>query len=115
MKAKAIKIPFAAVLVYGVSAVSASADYCSSHSHTGATVAGAVGGGVIGGLVSHGSGAAIVGGAVVGGLVGNAVARDQDCGEYHRGRGYYHDGRYYKHRKWKKDHYDYWGEPARQR
>ena len=108
MNAAATKFALSLVTVLGLSTMPASADYCSSHSHTGATVAGAVGGGVIGGLASRGNGAAIVGGAVVGGLIGNAVARDRDCREYRRGYGYEHQGRYYAHRRWRRDHYEYW-------
>ena len=108
MSAEAAKFAFVVTFVFGLSTVPADADYCSSHSHAGATVAGAVGGGVIGGLASRGNGAAIVGGAVVGGLIGNAIARDRDCREYRRGYGYEHHGRYYANRKWRRDHYDYW-------
>ena len=105
---KTFRIAVAAAFTLGLGTMSASADYCSGHSHTGATVAGAAGGGLIGGLASHGSGLAIVGGAVAGGLIGNAVARDHDCREYHAGRGYYHHHRYYAHRRWEGDHYYYW-------
>jgi len=105
---KAFRIAVAAAFALGLGTLSASADYCSGHSHTGATVGGAVGGGLIGGLASHGNGLAIVGGAVAGGLIGNAVARDHDCREYHAGRGYYHNRRYYAHRRWERDHYYYW-------
>jgi len=105
---EATRFAIIVALAFGVSTMPASADYCSSHSHTGATVAGAVGGGVIGGLASRGNGAAIVGGAVVGGLLGNAIARDRDCREYRHGYGYEHHGRYYAHRKWRRDHYEYW-------
>jgi surface antigen len=45
---------------------------------TGATVAGALAGGLIGGAASHGNGGAIVGGAVLGGLVGNSLG-GVDC------------------------------------
>lgn len=43
------------------------------------TVFGAAGGGLIGGVASHGNPAAIVGGVLLGGLFGNAISRDIDC------------------------------------
>ena len=54
------------------------ADDCTGHDHSGATAAGAVGGGLIAGLATHNV-AAGLGGAVVGGLIGNSVARNEDC------------------------------------
>ena len=54
------------------------ADDCTGHDHSGATAAGAVGGGLIAGLATHNV-AAGLGGAVVGGLIGNSVARSEDC------------------------------------
>jgi hypothetical protein len=56
------------------------ADDCSGHDHSGATAAGAVGGGLIAGLATHNV-AAGLGGALVGGLIGNSVARSQDCSD----------------------------------
>jgi uncharacterized protein YcfJ len=103
-----LKIAAAAFLALGLTTVSASADGCSGRNHTGATVAGAAGGGLIGGLASHGNGLAIVGGAVAGGLIGNSVARNSDCNRYYgRGR-YYHRGRYYNHRRYYNGYYQYW-------
>lgn len=43
------------------------------------TVFGAAGGGLIGGVASHGNPAAIVGGILLGGLFGHAVTHDIDC------------------------------------
>jgi surface antigen len=71
----------AACLVLGLGATSAMADECSGHDHTTGTVLGGVGGGLIGGLASHGNGLAILGGALVGGLAGNAISRDLDCND----------------------------------
>jgi len=64
-------------LVAGTSA--SWADDCSRHDHAGGTVLGAIAGGVIGGVASHGNGLAIAGGAIFGGLAGNALSRDIDC------------------------------------
>lgn len=47
------------------------------------TVFGAAGGGLIGGVASHGNPAAIVGGVLLGGLLGNALSRDVDCDDQH--------------------------------
>ena len=103
-----LKIGMAALLALGLTTATAEADSCSGHNHTGATVAGAAGGGLIGGLASHGNGLAIVGGAVAGGLIGNSVARSSDCNRYYgRGR-YYHRGRYYNHRRYYNGYYQYW-------
>ncbi|MBS0280075.1 MAG: hypothetical protein JSR25_02860 [Proteobacteria bacterium] len=69
----------AAALILGISGTGAFADECSGRDHTGGTVLGALGGGVLGGFATHGNGLGIVGGALLGGLAGNAVARDMDC------------------------------------
>lgn len=84
----------AAVLVFGLSGTAAFADECSGRDHTGGTVLGALGGGVIGGLVSHGNGLGIVGGALLGGLAGNAIARDMDCDDRPYAARSYHDSFY---------------------
>jgi surface antigen len=67
----------AALLTFG-GANLAFADDCTGHDHSGATAAGAVGGGLIAGLATHNV-AAGLGGAVVGGLIGNSIARNDDC------------------------------------
>jgi uncharacterized protein YcfJ len=105
-----LKIAAAAFLAIGLATGTANADSCSGRNHTGATVAGAAGGGLIGGLASHGNGLAIVGGAVAGGLIGNSVARSSDCRNRYYGRGgrYYHHGRYYNHRRYYNGYYQYW-------
>lgn len=43
------------------------------------TIFGAIAGGLLGGLASHGNPGATVGGVVVGGLLGNVIGRDVDC------------------------------------
>jgi hypothetical protein len=96
---------FAAVLVFGLGPVAASADECSGREHTRGTVLGAAGGALIGGLAGNSAGAAVAGG-VVGGLTGNAISRRQDCNS-HSGQ-YYHKGRYYKHRRYYDGRYHYW-------
>src|ERR1700748_1786341 len=84
----------AAVLVVGSGTTGTSADSCSGRAHTGAPVGGAVLGGLIGGLASHGNGAAIAGGAIFGGLAGNAISRDIDCRDRERAGRAYHDSFY---------------------
>src|SRR5215475_14213097 len=78
MKKAALMIA-AAGLVFGLGTTSALADDCSGRDHTGGTILGAIAGGVLGGVVSHGNGGAVVGGALLGGLAGNAISRDMDC------------------------------------
>jgi surface antigen len=68
----------ATILTLGMSGA-AFADECSGRDHTNGTVLGALGGGLIGGLVGHGNGLGIIGGAILGGFAGNAISRDMDC------------------------------------
>jgi hypothetical protein len=68
----------AAALMLGFGASGAFADDCSGRDHTTGTVLGAAGGGIIGGVASHGNGLGIIGGALLGGLDGNAISRDMD-------------------------------------
>lgn len=83
----------AAVLLLGASSSAAYADACSGRRHDTGTILGAVGGGLIGSAITHGSAVGVVGGAVAGGFAGNAIARDIDCD---RGRHYdRHSRRYY--------------------
>jgi uncharacterized protein YcfJ len=93
------KIAAASVLILGAGTISASADYCSGHSHSTGTALGAAGGGLIGGLASHSIVGAVVGG-VAGGFAGNAIARSNDCHRYsyrdrHGRRHYYYATRDY--------------------
>lgn len=69
----------ATLLALGLGSTAALADDCSGRDHTGGTVLGAIAGGLIGGVASHGNGLAIAGGAIFGGLAGNALSRDVDC------------------------------------
>jgi hypothetical protein len=97
-----------AVLALMGGTTAASADGCSGRSHNTGTVLGAVGGGLIGNAITHGSAVGVVGGAVAGGLAGNAIARDSDCSDgkysgrhydsHHRAYYYdrYHHKRYYR-------------------
>lgn len=85
-------ILFAAMLAFSATSTSALADRCSGHSHDTGTILGAVGGGLIGSAITHGSGLGIVGGAVAGGFAGNAISRDIDC---RRGRHYDRHARHY--------------------
>src|ERR1700761_1185433 len=78
MLKKSAWIAGAAMLAFGAGTTGALADDCHSD-HAGGTVLGAIAGGVLGGVASHGNGLAIAGGAVFGGLAGNALSRDIDC------------------------------------
>ena len=83
----------AALLGLGVSVTAAYGDACSGRGHPTGSILGAVGGGLIGSAITHGSAVGVVGGAVAGGLAGNVVERDVDCS---RGRHYErHSRRYY--------------------
>jgi osmotically inducible lipoprotein OsmB len=95
-----------AVAVFALMAgtTGANADGCSGRSHNTGTVVGAVGGGLIGNAISHGSAVGVIGGAVAGGLAGNAISRSSDCnnGRYDRGydnhhRSYYYDRYHRRH------------------
>lgn len=91
----------AAILALSAGTIAANADGCSGRSHGTGTVLGAVGGGLIGSAITHGSVVGVVGGAVAGGLAGNSVARSRDCNDgryrsrYHRS--YYYDRRHHRH------------------
>src|SRR5437899_1168921 len=74
----------ASLLVAGAATSIARADECSGHNHTTGTVLGAVGGGVIGGALTHGNIVGVAGGAVAGGLAGNAISRNMDCHHHRR-------------------------------
>jgi surface antigen len=56
------------------------------------TIFGAAGGGLIGGVASHGNPAAIVGGVILGGLFGHAISRDMDCEDHRYAFNVYDDG-----------------------
>ncbi len=88
LKKSTMMIALAALVMSGSGAF---ADECSGRDHSGGTVLGAIGGGVIGGLASHGNGLGIVGGALLGGLAGNAISRDMDCDDRPAAVGSYHD------------------------
>jgi len=78
----------AALLALSVGTSAAWADDCH-RDHSGGTVLGAIAGGVLGGVASHGNGLAIAGGAIFGGLAGNALSRDIDCDDRdYAGRAY---------------------------
>ncbi len=82
---KRTTVLLAACLALGLTSTAAFADRCSGRDHATGSILGAVGGGLIGSAITHGSGIGIVGGAVAGGFAGNAIARDIDC---NRGRHY---------------------------
>ena len=88
-----------AILALGAATVAANADGCSGRNHNTGTVVGAVGGGLIGSAITHGSAVGVVGGAVAGGLTGNAIERDNDCsrGARHaRHKVYYYDRQHHR-------------------
>ena len=96
----------AAILALSAGTIAANADSCSGRSHNTGTLLGAVGGGLIGNAMTHGSAVGVVGGAVAGGLAGNAISRNGDCNgrrynagrRYHqRHRAYYYDRHHRKH------------------
>ena len=103
MLKRASMILAAAVLALGAGTMAANADGCSGRSHGTGTVLGAVGGGLIGSAITHGSAVGVVGGAVAGGLAGNSISRSRDCNDgrytsrHHRAYYYdrYHHRRYY--------------------
>jgi len=83
----------------------ADADGCSGRSHNTGTVVGAVGGGLIGDAITHGSAVGVVGGAVAGGLAGNAIERSGDCNNRRDGRRYDSNHRAYYYDKHHRKHY----------
>ncbi len=97
----------AAMLTLFAGTNAALADDCHSD-HTGGTVLGAIAGGVLGGVASHGNGLAIAGGAIFGGLAGNALSRDIDCDDRdYAGRAYetaFDDGTVGRHYEWEGRH-----------
>jgi surface antigen len=100
----------AAMLFVGLSSTGALADACSGRDHTTGTVLGAAGGGIIGGLASHGNGLGIVGGALLGGLAGNAISRDMDCDDQRAASRSYDDsfrGRVGQRYEWRGDDRDH--------
>jgi uncharacterized protein YcfJ len=99
LKRAALILAFA-ILAFGAATVAAHADGCSGRNHNTGTVVGAVGGGLIGNAITHGSAVGVVGGAVAGGLAGNAVSRDSDCGRparHARHKVYYYDRQNRRH------------------
>ena len=88
----------AAIFALSAATTGAMADGCSGRSHGTGTVLGAVGGGLIGSAITHGSAVGVVGGAVAGGLAGNSIARSGDCndGRYTRHHNAYYYDRYHR-------------------
>jgi uncharacterized protein YcfJ len=96
-----------AFLALGAMTVAAEADGCSGRNHNTGTVVGAVGGGLIGSAITHGSAVGVVGGAVAGGLAGNAIERDSDCNRdtrhvrKTRHKVYYYDRQHHRHYRYR--------------
>jgi surface antigen len=65
---------------------------CHAGNTAAGTVFGAAGGGVIGGVASHGNPAAIVGGVLLGGLLGHAISSDINCDDQRYAFDVYADG-----------------------
>ena len=100
MLKRASLILVSAVLALGAATMAANADGCSGRRHNTGTVVGAVGGGLIGNAITHGSAVGVVGGAVAGGLAGNAISRDSDCNRparHYRHKVYYYDRQHHRH------------------
>ncbi len=101
MLKRASLILASALLALSAATVAANADRCSGRNHNTGTVVGAVGGGLIGSAITHGSAVGVVGGAVAGGLAGNAVERDSDCNRgarrHYRHKVYYYDNQHRRH------------------
>lgn len=92
---RAARIVALVAIVSGAATFNAQADSCSGHSHTTGTVLGAVGGGVVGSAVTHGSLGGVLVGAAAGGLAGNAISRDMDCHRHYHHRAAHHYRRHY--------------------
>jgi surface antigen len=100
----------AAALMVALGATGALADDCSGKDHTTGTVLGAAGGGIIGGVASHGNGLGILGGALLGGLAGNAISRDMDCDDQQHAAVSYDQsfrGRVGERHEWVSDDHDH--------
>lgn len=52
---------------------------CNRGNAAAGTIFGALAGGLLGGIASHGKGGAVIGGAVLGGILGNVISRDISC------------------------------------
>jgi hypothetical protein len=102
MLKRASLILAAAAFALGAGTIAANADGCSGRSHGTGTVLGAVGGGLIGSAITHGSAVGVVGGAVAGGLAGNSIARGSDCND---GRNVGHHRSYYYDRHNRRHYY----------
>ena len=61
-----------AALILSIAATSAEAANCQGRRDTG-TAVGAIGGGVVGNAISHGSAGGTIAGAVIGGVAGNVI------------------------------------------
>ena len=90
MLTRAAKIIAVSVLALGTAVTAANAD--CGHKATG-TAVGAVGGGVVGNVITHGSLIGTVAGAVGGGLIGHSVSH---CDNHHHHRTGYYDS----HHRW---------------
>ena len=99
-----------ATVVIALGTTPAFADRCSGRDHNTGTIVGAVGGGLIGNAITHGSAVGVVGGAVAGGLAGNAIERDSDCNRpvarRHRHKVYYYDRDHQRRYRWEDDRRD---------
>ena len=65
---------------------------CRRDNRATGTIFGAIAGGLIGGVASHGNGLATVGGVIGGGLLGNVIAGDMDCEDQAQAYPIYADG-----------------------
>lgn len=101
MLTRAAKLIAVSMLALGTGIATANAD-CGSAKATG-TAVGAVGGGVLGNVITHGSFVGTAIGAVGGGLIGHSVGRDNGC---HRRYHHYRTGYYDRYHHW--HHYNHY-------
>src|ERR1700682_5898293 len=85
------KIFALATLALGVTTVSAEAANCQGRRDTG-TAVGAVGGGLAGNALSHGSAGGTIAGALIGGVAGNVIG-GRNCVQYRSDSRYDNYGR----------------------
>jgi uncharacterized protein YcfJ len=96
MLTRAAKIIAISVLAIGTAATAANAG-CEGRRSTG-TAVGAVGGGVVGNVITHGSLVGTAIGAVGGGLIGRSAASDHCRSHYYHHRTGYYDRYHHWHR-----------------
>ena len=97
MRHKHAKLCALAAFALGLTTLTAEAANCQGRRDTG-TAVGAVGGGVVGNAVTHGSSGGTIAGAILGGVAGNVIGGN-DCDQQQRDT---RETRHYEPRR----HYD---------